>query len=61
MCSPEPALPDLNSPTLTKQVGRSFDDLGLRHVDDDFRMRLGPPVLGFHPQLVYKVLTPAVG
>ena len=44
------------------EAGRALmDELGLRRVDDDFRMRLGPPVLGFHPQLVYKVLTPAVG
>jgi hypothetical protein len=36
-------------------------DIGLVRVDDDFRMRLGPAVPGFHPGLIYKVLTPAVG
>ena len=48
--------PDANA------AGRALvDDLGLRRVDDDFRMRLGPPVPGFRPQFIYKVLTPAVG
>ena len=36
-------------------------DLGLTRVDDDYRMRLGPPVPGFCPQYIFKVLTPAVG
>lgn len=36
-------------------------NLGMVRVDDDLRMRLGPPLLGFRPQHVYKVLTPAVG
>jgi Acetyltransferase (GNAT) domain len=36
-------------------------ELGMRRVDDDVRMRLGPPLAGFRPDYVYKVLTPAVG
>jgi GNAT superfamily N-acetyltransferase len=36
-------------------------ELGLLRVDDDFRMRLGPPIPGFRPHFIYKVLTPAVG
>jgi predicted N-acetyltransferase YhbS len=36
-------------------------ELGLVRDEDDFRMRLGPVVPGFRPQLIYKVLTPAVG
>lgn len=48
--------PDANA------AGRALmGELGLIRVDDDFRMRLGPPVPGFHPQFIYKVLTPAVG
>jgi len=43
-------------------AGRALmDELGLARDDDDFRMRLGPPVPGFHPEFIYKVLTPAVG
>jgi GNAT superfamily N-acetyltransferase len=48
--------PDANEP------GRAvMRELGLVRVEDDYRMRLGPPVLGFHPQFIYKVLTPTVG
>jgi GNAT superfamily N-acetyltransferase len=36
-------------------------ELGLTRVDDDYRMRVGPPVAGFHPEFIYKVLTPSVG
>jgi GNAT superfamily N-acetyltransferase len=36
-------------------------ELGMVRVDDDLRMRLGPPFPAFRPECVYKVLTPAVG
>lgn len=38
-----------------------MSDLRLTRVDDDYRMRLGPPVPGYHPEFIYRVLTPAVG
>jgi predicted N-acetyltransferase YhbS len=48
--------PDANEASLAL-----IRELGLTRVDDDYRMRVGPPVAGFHPEFIYKVLTPSVG
>jgi len=38
-----------------------MSELGLKRIEDDYRMRVGPPLVGFHPEFVYRVLTPMLG
>jgi predicted N-acetyltransferase YhbS len=49
-------LPDANRAGV-----RLATELGLERLNENLRMRLGPPVGGYRPQAIYKALTPAVG
>ena len=51
----------LEFPDANEAGVRLATELGLERFKENLRMRLGPPVVGFRPQGVFKALSPAVG
>ena len=51
----------LEFPDANQSGARLAGELGLERFKENLRMRLGPPVAGFTPRMVFKALSPAVG